>query len=61
MQDFAERFKNIKKKTYDYPPLYLDDSKIDQGRHVIRVQLPSFKMSLLPFVSPQKKKQELNR
>ena len=39
----------------------MDDSKAGQGKHIHVVSLPSYKMSILPFVNPQRKKEELNR
>ena len=42
-------------RKFKYPPkpLYLDDSYLGQGKKMHIIQLPSFRMSLLPYVSEE--------
>jgi hypothetical protein len=50
-EDYANRLKK-KERLFKYEPIYLDDSTFGQGKHVHVVSLPSYKMSILPFVNP---------
>lgn len=58
-EDYARNFRI--KEHFNFEPLFLDDTKLGQGKHKHVVSLPSYKMSMLPFVNPQRKKDELNR
>eukprot|EP00347_Sterkiella_histriomuscorum_P010963 403374268 len=49
------------KEHFNFQPLFLDDTKLGQGKNKHVVSLPSYKMAMLPFVNPQRKKDELNR
>jgi hypothetical protein len=50
-EDYADRLKK-KERWFKYEPIYLDDSTFGQGKHVHVVSLPSYKMSIIPFVNP---------
>ena len=50
-------------KKFSWPTrvLYLDDSKQELGKHYLVIKLQSYRMSMLPYVNPDKQKDELNR
>jgi hypothetical protein len=50
-----------KKQAFPKKPLYLDDSEIGQGKNMHIIQLQSYRMSMLPYVSQEQRKPELNR
>lgn len=50
-----------KKQLFPKKALYLDDSEIGQGKNMHIVQLQSYRMSLLPYLSEEQRKPELNR
>ena len=43
--DFEKKFK--KKEHFEFKPLYLDDSKVGQGKHKHVVSLPSYKVRVV--------------
>lgn len=51
------------KKQVKFPkrPLYLDDTQLGQGKYMHIIQLESYRMSLLPYVNADSRKDELNR
>ena len=50
-----------KKVNFPKKPLYLDDSHLGQGKYMHVIQLQSYRMSLLPYVNADSRKDELNR
>jgi hypothetical protein len=64
-QRSEQEYKNIEKmeKRSKFPKqiLYLDDSLLGQGKNMHVIQLASYRMSLLPYVSADSGKLELNR
>ena len=64
-EDLDEGLGNVermgKRMKFKEKPLYIDDSHIGQGKYMHVVQLQSYRMSILPFVSVDQKMNELNR
>ena len=50
-----------KKAKFPKKPLYLDDSKLAQGKYKHVLQLESYRMSVIPFVNADARKDELNK
>ena len=51
----------IKREYYNFEPLFLDMSNLRQGQHMTVVQLPSLRVSFLPYASKEVERSKKNK
>ena len=49
------------RENYNFEPLFLDTSNLRQGQHLTVVQLPSLRLSFLPYASEEDAKNKRNK
>ena len=50
-----------KRVKFPQVPLYLDETQVEQGKHLHVIQLQSYRMSLLPYVNKEDDMDDQNR